>query len=77
MQPASSKPSHRIACNNPAVTCPDAQSVRRGLTKATAWAAALGVRDVPAVAVGERVFHGEGALEEAAGHALTMEPLAR
>jgi len=53
------------------------QSVRRGLTKATAWAAALGVRDVPAVAVGERVFHGEGALEEAAGHALTMEPLAR
>ena len=53
------------------------QSVRRGLAQATARAAALGVRDVPAVAVGKHVFHGERALEEAAGHALALEPLAR
>jgi len=53
------------------------QSVRRGLTEATARAVALGVREVPAVGVGERVFHGERALEEAAGHALALEPLAR
>jgi 2-hydroxychromene-2-carboxylate isomerase len=53
------------------------QSVRCGLAQATARAASLGVRDVPAVTVGERVFHGERALEEAAAHALGMEPLAR
>ena len=53
------------------------QSVRRGLAQATARAAALGVRDVPAVAVAKRVLHGERALEEAAGRALELEPLAR
>jgi len=53
------------------------QSVRRDLAQATARAASLGVRDVPAVTVAERVFHGEHALEEAAAHALGMEPLAR
>jgi hypothetical protein len=36
------------------------------LSTATATAIALGVRDVPAIRVGERVFHGERSLEEAA-----------
>jgi 2-hydroxychromene-2-carboxylate isomerase len=53
------------------------QSVRRSLSQATARAVSLGVRDVPAVAVGERIFQGERALDEAAAHALGMEPLAR
>jgi 2-hydroxychromene-2-carboxylate isomerase len=43
-------------------------SVARALQASTEHAAELGVRDVPAVAVGERVFHGERALEEAALH---------
>jgi 2-hydroxychromene-2-carboxylate isomerase len=46
-------------------------SVGKGLFAATATAASLGVTDVPAIRVGERVFHGERALEEAADHALT------
>jgi 2-hydroxychromene-2-carboxylate isomerase len=41
-------------------------AVARALEDATAQAARLGVRDVPAVVVGERVFHGERALKGAA-----------
>jgi 2-hydroxychromene-2-carboxylate isomerase len=45
------------------------RSVAEQLSAATAAAAALGVSDVPAVRVGDRVFHGERALEEAATYA--------
>ena len=45
------------------------RSIGEQLSAATATAAALGVRDVPAVRVGERVFHGERDLEQAAAHA--------
>jgi 2-hydroxychromene-2-carboxylate isomerase len=45
------------------------RSVGEQLSAATAQAAARGVSDVPAVSVGERVFHGERALEEAASAA--------
>ena len=41
-------------------------SVAGALEAATAEAAAAGVRDVPAVRIGTRVFHGEHAIEEAA-----------
>ena len=41
-------------------------SLARALAQSTAQAAALGVREVPAVLVGERVFHGERGLEQAA-----------
>ena len=41
-------------------------SMRRRLDEATAEAAAAGVRDVPAVTVGDRVFHGDRQLESAA-----------
>jgi len=41
-------------------------SIRRRLDEATAAAAAAGVLDVPAVRVGERVFHGDRELEAAA-----------
>jgi 2-hydroxychromene-2-carboxylate isomerase len=44
-------------------------SVGERLSSATAEAVAVGVRDVPAVRVHERVFHGERALDEAAAHA--------
>ena len=44
------------------------RSVGEGLLKATATAAEHGVTDVPAIRVGERVFHGERALEEAADY---------
>ena len=44
----------------------DLRGVRDALDVATARAAALGVRDVPAVWTGERVFHGQAALEHAA-----------
>jgi 2-hydroxychromene-2-carboxylate isomerase len=44
----------------------DLRGVREGLDAATARARALGVRDVPAVWTGERVFHGHGDLERAA-----------
>jgi 2-hydroxychromene-2-carboxylate isomerase len=43
-------------------------SLARALALASAQAAARGVREVPAVLVGERVFHGEPALEQAAAH---------
>ncbi len=46
------------------------RSVGEQLSAATAEAVSLGVRDVPAVRVGDRVFHGERTLEEAAAHAL-------
>jgi len=42
------------------------RSVAGQLAAATAAAAHLGVSDVPAVLVGERVFHGERALQDAA-----------
>jgi len=42
------------------------RSVRDALGKATARAAAAGVAEVPAVRVGERLFHGPRAPEEAA-----------
>jgi 2-hydroxychromene-2-carboxylate isomerase len=42
------------------------RGVRDALDAATARAAALGVRDVPAVWTGERVFHGQAELERAA-----------
>jgi 2-hydroxychromene-2-carboxylate isomerase len=45
------------------------RSVGEQLSSATALAAELGVCDVPAVRVGERVFHGERLLEPAAAHA--------
>jgi 2-hydroxychromene-2-carboxylate isomerase len=45
------------------------RSVSEGLLKATATAAEDGVTDVPAIRVGERIFHGERALEGAANHA--------
>jgi 2-hydroxychromene-2-carboxylate isomerase len=45
------------------------RSASEQLSTATALAAELGVSDVPAVRVGERVFHGERSLEEAAGYA--------
>ena len=44
----------------------DTRGVAEALARATAEAAAAGVRGVPAVRVGDRVFHGEGALEDAA-----------
>ena len=53
-------------------------SLARALTQSTAQAAARGVRAVPAVLVGERVFHGERALEQAAAHmAASSAPAAR
>ncbi len=42
------------------------RSTSEQLSTATATAIALGVRDVPAIRVGERIFHGERSLEEAA-----------
>jgi 2-hydroxychromene-2-carboxylate isomerase len=42
------------------------RGVREALDAATARARALGVRDVPAVWTGERVFHGHADLERAA-----------
>ncbi len=47
------------------------RSVGEQLSATTAVAAALGVSDVPAVHIGERVFHGERSLEEAAAYAAT------
>ncbi len=41
-------------------------SIARRLDEATAAAAAAGVQDVPAIRVGERVFHGDRELEAAA-----------
>jgi len=43
-------------------------SLARQLQAETAQAAELGVRDVPAIQVGERTFHGERAVEQAAAH---------
>jgi 2-hydroxychromene-2-carboxylate isomerase len=42
------------------------RSVREELARQTATAADLGVRDVPAIRVGDRVFHGDAALPGAA-----------
>jgi len=42
------------------------RSVQDALASATAAAAALGVRDVPAIVVGDAVFHGDAALAAAA-----------
>ncbi len=45
------------------------RSVGEQLSAATVTAATIGVSDVPAVRVGDRVFHGERSLEEAATYA--------
>jgi len=45
------------------------RSVREELSRATAAAAQAGVSDVPAVRIGEQVFVGERAIEDAAAHA--------
>jgi 2-hydroxychromene-2-carboxylate isomerase len=50
------------------------RSFGRVLDRATAEAARAGVRDVPAVRVGERVFEGERALEDAAEQMRTAAP---
>ncbi len=42
------------------------RSVREALARETAAAAARGVRDVPAILVGEQVFHGDAGLSPAA-----------
>jgi 2-hydroxychromene-2-carboxylate isomerase len=44
----------------------DTRGVAEALARATAEAAEAGVRGVPAVRVGDRVFHGESALQDAA-----------
>ena len=44
----------------------DTRGVAEALARATAEAAEAGVRGVPAVRVGSRVFHGEAALQDAA-----------
>jgi 2-hydroxychromene-2-carboxylate isomerase len=59
------------ACEmHPAAVLRGAQlrSVAEQLAAATAAAAAVGVRDVPAIRVGEHVFLGERAIAEAAAH---------
>jgi 2-hydroxychromene-2-carboxylate isomerase len=43
-------------------------ALARQLEARTAQAAELGVREVPAICVGERTFHGERAIEQAAAH---------
>jgi 2-hydroxychromene-2-carboxylate isomerase len=45
------------------------RSVGEQLSAATSAAAELGVSDVPAVRIGERIFHGERSLEQAAAFA--------
>ncbi|HEY5195218.1 MAG TPA: DsbA family protein [Solirubrobacteraceae bacterium] len=50
------------------------RSVGEQLSATTAAAAAAGVSDVPAVRVGDRVFHGERALERAAAYARASTP---
>ncbi len=49
------------------------RSVRQQLAQSTAAAARAGVSDLPAVRVGERVFCGARALEEAADHVASIE----
>ena len=53
------------------------RSVAAQLSASTAAAAAAGVRDVPAVLVGARVFHGERAIEQATAHTLARPTGAR
>jgi 2-hydroxychromene-2-carboxylate isomerase len=48
------------------------RSVAEQLSTATALAAQAGVSDVPAVRIGEQVFVGERAVEDAAAHAVAM-----
>jgi 2-hydroxychromene-2-carboxylate isomerase len=50
------------------------RSVGDQLSAATSAAAALGVEEVPAVRVGQHVFHGERSLEEAATYARDAIP---
>ena len=50
------------------------RAVREQLAASTAAAARAGVSDVPAVRVGERVFCGARALEEAAAHIASTRP---
>lgn len=51
------------------------RSIRDELSRATAAAAAAGVTDVPAVRVGERVWVGERAVEDAAAHMRAAIPM--
>ncbi len=51
------------------------RSVERELSSATARAARTEIIDVPAVRVGERVFTGERAVEDAAAHMTTSAAL--
>ncbi|HEY2630821.1 MAG TPA: DsbA family protein [Solirubrobacteraceae bacterium] len=51
----------------------DLRSTAAQLSAATARAAELGVSDVPAMRVGERVFHGERSLEGAAAYTRARE----
>jgi 2-hydroxychromene-2-carboxylate isomerase len=44
------------------------RSVAEQLTRTTAEARAIGVSDLPAIALGGQVFHGESAPEQAAAH---------
>jgi 2-hydroxychromene-2-carboxylate isomerase len=50
------------------------RSVAEQLRATTAAATSIGVSDVPAVRVGERIFHGERSLEKAAAFAQTHSP---
>jgi 2-hydroxychromene-2-carboxylate isomerase len=51
------------------------QSIRRRLDEATAAAGAAGVLEVPAVRIGDRVFHGDRELEAAAAvRGITARP---
>jgi len=49
------------------------RSVTGALQAATAQAAARGARDVPAVVVGDRVFHGDAGLDQAAAHTAALQ----
>ena len=50
------------------------RSTTEQLKRATAEAGEIGVRSVPAIALGGRLFHGEGAPEQAAAH-MSGEPV--
>ena len=54
----------------------DLRSVADELAACTAQAAAGGVREVPAITIGERVFAGERALEDAVAHLRAARPAA-
>jgi 2-hydroxychromene-2-carboxylate isomerase len=53
------------------------RSVAEELAACTAEAVARGVREVPAITIGERVFSGERAIEEASAHLRALRPSPR